>query len=73
MNSSDLIDSLDVHGGVTYCSSHKPCTKYIKYARPKEKLPEEALYIGFDTFHVGDNIRNWNFVRCMNEVIKLRT
>lgn len=73
INNIDLLKSVNIHGDITYCNINEPSTEYITYARPNEKLPEEALYIGFDTFHIGDNIRNWNFARCMKEVIKLRT
>lgn len=64
---------LNVHGDVTYCSINIPKSEHIIFARKGESIPEEALFIGFDTFHFGDNPRNWDFARCMNEVIRLRT
>lgn len=65
---------LNVHGGVTYCSTTPPISmEHVKFARKGEEILEGALFIGFDTFHFGDNPRNWDFARCMNEVIMLRT
>ena len=64
---------VNIHGGITYCKTNPLKCEHIKFARKGESIPEGALILGFDTFHFGDNPRNWDFARCMNEVIKLRT
>jgi hypothetical protein len=69
---SEQIESLNVHGGITF--SEKVDEDMINDPTFGADLTEKDLgswVIGFDTRHTGDTIKKWPQVKVEKEVIKL--
>ena len=69
---SELIEGLNVHGGITF--SEKVDEDMVNHVLWGKDLDEEDLgswVIGFDTRHTGDTLERWPQVKVEKEVIKL--